>query len=419
MVAKGRRVKLHLQHYQTPFVTDFSKYSALVGGFGSGKTFSLNNKVLALIKKRRDERTRAIIGYYAPTNSDLRDNNINPLTQYFDELNLKYDLNKSTKIMTIPAFGAKIMFKSMHLPETIKGYEITDAIIDEFDVMSYAKQNIAWNKIIARVRGAKNGTISIGTTPEGFRKTHELFVTKKIGNLYQVPTRMNKYLPEDYIEALASQYDGELLNQYMNGQFVNLNGSTAYYGFTRINNEIDQIENIDSANEILVGMDFNVDPMCAVLAVDGTDEKGNKRIYIYDEIYMKNANTYKMRDYLKDRYPNKQIVVYPDMTGGNRKTSAKYTDLEILRKGGFIIRGNINKYVRDSLNIVNNALQKRFVLITNNCKILIKDYEQVVRNEYGDIEKEKDKDLTHISDASRYLIDRMFKGFPKTRTGRR
>lgn len=405
MKFKGKRRQISVLDYQKPFIEDFNKYSAMVGGFGSGKTMALNIKLLRLLIKRRSEKIKPKIGYYAPSVPDLWKNNIRPFEELLKDYKIRYFINKNDKIMQIPAFGAQVMFNSMHLPETIKGYSISDALIDEFDVMPHEKQEIAWVKILARVRQIKNGTISIGTTPEGFRKTHDLFAVRKIGNMYQIPTYWNPYLPGDYIDSLKEQYDEQLLEQYLQGKFINLAGLRAYYGFNQDSNLIDiNKDQLSAANQILIGMDFNVDPMSAVVAT-----YANNFLVIFDEIMLHNSNTEQMGRTIKGLYPNRDVTIYPDMTGGNRKTSASagVTDLSILKAFGFKIKGSFNKQHRDSLNAVNNAFAKRLVFITRNCKNLINDYEKVITDKYNNIDK-SDAKLTHVSDASRYLIDREF-----------
>jgi hypothetical protein len=63
--------------------------------------------------------------------------------------------------------------------------------------------------------------------------------------------------------------------------------------------------------------------------------------------------------------------------------------------------------LRDRLANVNNALQKKQVMVQAKCKHLIRDFEQVVRDEHGEIDK-SNPDLTHISDAAGYVISREF-----------
>jgi hypothetical protein len=92
------------------------------------------------------------------------------------------------------------------------------------------------------------------------------------------------------------------------------------------------------------------------------------------------------------------------MTGGARKTSADYTDIDILKQHGFQVLGSRNITERARLNIVNNLFDKDRLVIDPKCKHLVNDLEKVVTNEYGQVAKEKDSQLTHISDALGYAM---------------
>jgi len=200
-----------------------------------------------------------------------------------------------------------------------------------------------------------------------------------------------------------------LLRQYCGGEFVNTNGSLAYWGFNDSKITEEPIANILQGQDVIhVGMDFNVDPMTATFSVKRRIFGYGEKLTVFAEAYLNNSNTYKMRDHILERFPGKKIIVYPDMTGGNRKSSALFTDLDILKKAGFQVYGKSNMLVRDSLNAINTAFIQDRLEIHKSCDRLISDFQKVVRNEYGEIEKEKDSSLTHISDATRYKVDRIF-----------
>ncbi len=160
---------------------------------------------------------------------------------------------------------------------------------------------------------------------------------------------------------LKSQYDEKLIKQYMKGQFVNINQTQAYYAFDR-----DEVTGDYSrqANNILVGIDFNVDPLCAVIG-----EKVKDELVIFDELYLKNSNTFRLTEILKDRY--KVLTAFPDMTGRARKTSAANSDIQILRKAGITINGIRNPRVKNRVQAVNNLISKGRLKIDKSCKYLI------------------------------------------------
>lgn len=91
----------------------------------------------------------------------------------------------------------------------------------------------------------------------------------------------------------------------------------------------------DTGGELLVGMDFNVEPMTATVAVRVVNE-----CHVIDAIEIEVGNTPAMALELKRRYPNRRIVVCPDPSGKQRRTSAVVgqTDFTILQQHGFTIR---------------------------------------------------------------------------------
>src|SRR6185437_5109556 len=142
-------------------------------------------------------------------------------------------------------YRGTVICRSMEKPETIVGFKIGHALVDELDVMPLIKAQTAWRKIIARMRynvpGLKNG-IDVTTTPEGFKFVYQQFVKALrerpvLQNLYglvQASTYDNELnLPDDYISSLMASYPPQLIQAYLRGQFVNLASGSVYPEFDR------------------------------------------------------------------------------------------------------------------------------------------------------------------------------------------
>ena len=387
--------------HQREFAEDRGKHIAMVGGFGSGKSLGAVYRTADLLKYRNNRKEKGRILMVSPTYRLLTDVNLPRYEQFFDQYNIKYSLKKSEHKIIVHSgvFKGEIWLRSASNHDKIVGFDCSDAILDEFDTLKLEDQKSVWNKVQGRARGAKDTTIAICTTPEGYKYTYQKFVEEKAGKLIRVNTADNIFLPEDYIDNMYAEYDAQLVKQYIDGEFVNLTNLNAYYAFTR-KILIDEYKPV--TNDILVGMDFNVDPMTAVIS-----EQVDGHLYTYGEIYLRDSNTYRMVEVIKDRYPDKNVMVYPDMTGQSRKTSAAWTDIQILKKAGFIIRGISNPRVRNRINTVNNALSKGKISIVKTLNNLITDLEQVGVDKYGELDK-SDPKLTHISDAFGYMIYRLF-----------
>lgn len=379
-------------------------FSAIVGGYGSGKTRALIPRYCNLSVKRNGEVRFLVI---APSYSLLQDIDIPLFINWLNKYDIPYNHKKSRRIIEIfDVFRGEIWFRSGDKPEKIVGFECTDFCIDEFDTLKLDQQEKVWNKSVARARSADDPTGGVVTTPEGYRYTHELFVENEVGKLIQADTRDNYHLPKSYIENLLSQYDERLIEQYIEGGFVSLAGADAYYAYSE-----DVLFDYDprmAQNTVYIGMDFNVNPMTAVCAY----YSGGK-LYVFDEIFLRNSNTEKMINKIEQKFPNQRIVVAPDMTGDKRQTSAKagITDLILLQQAGFEIMGNTsvgNPPERDRKNCLNTSLDRGLVYIERGNKQLKKDFKQLKVNDAGEIETE-DSEREHISTALGYLVWRLFK----------
>lgn len=407
------KANIEVLKHQEEFANSNEKFQCIVGGFGSGKSQAVVFRALQLLKRR----TWAVILIIAPTYLILQDVNIPDFENVFENYCIKYTYRKQERkiIVNQGVFTGEIWFRSADRPERIVGFNATDFIIDEYDIITPVKQKELWRKVIARIRGCENGTGAVSTTPEGFRETYELFERKKIGPLIRAKTTDNIFLPKDYIDMLYAQYDSILIKQYINAEFVNINGLQAYYGFNRGKNHLSNKDfeekyqiDISKYPDYCIGMDFNVEKMCAEVFIHLPDLK---RIHFFNEIiiksvgYSEKTQTQRMVDVIREMYPGKQIYIYPDATGKQRRTSATTSDLAILEQNKFRIYANkSNPAVRDRLIAANKMLGDGSVTVdTDRCTDLTEDFEQCERDKYGEIDKSI-LARTHSSDAATYPI---------------
>jgi hypothetical protein len=176
---------------------------------------------------------------------------------------------------------------------------------------------------------------------------------------------------------------------------------------------------------LLVCCDFNVDPMCWVLAQD----YGNK-VYALDEIALPDSQTQDAIDECKRRMAAYiemrrrltseplQVRFYGDAAGGQRSTAGK-ADWALIKEGFRAFPGvqvkyeypPANPFVKDRVAAVNamlcNAVGERRLFIDPRCKGLIRDFERVAwKPGTVDLDKRTDKRLTHLSDALGYELFR-------------
>lgn len=309
-----------------------------------------------------------------PTHDMLRNIFIPEMINALEEWGIKYKLNKaiSTFFLYIDGIETKIICMSMENYERLVGINASWAVMDEVDTSKSDIAEKAYNKILGRIRTGNVRQLCIFSTPEGFSFLYKCFV-KEIdkGNkrLIKARTLDNKYLPQDFIDTLKSQYPENLLQAYLNGEFVNLNSGTIYSYFNRETHHSN--EDYKKGETIYVSQDFNYLGCISIVYVkrDGFD-------VAIDEII--SNDTKSIIANIKNRYPDSHVCIYPDASGNAHKTSSSTTDIQMLRQAGFTVYvNNSNPSVRDRINITNNLFDKQKVKVnTNKCPKFTESLEQ-------------------------------------------
>ena len=372
----------------------------------SGKTFTGCLDQLIFFAKHPG----TVQGYFGPSYPSIRDIFYPTMDEAASMMGFRTVVRESNKEVHFyrgrKYYGTTIC-RSMDRPETIVGFKIARGLADEIDTLKADKADKVWNKMIARLRlkidGVENG-LGITTTPEGFKFTYNKFKRDPTESysMVQASTYENeKYLPPDYISSLRESYPSNLIDAYINGDFVNLEGGTVYRLFDRHKNNTDITE---TPNDVLyIGMDFNVGKMSAVIHI----EREGRPVAV-DEIFGM-LDTKEMIFEINRRYSGRQIRVYPDSSGKNRKSAnASETDISQLKAEGYsVYYKSTNPAVRDRINAMNSMFcngdgERRYLININRCPRYTDDLEQQVYNKQGEPDKAHDHD--HMNDAGGYYI---------------
>jgi hypothetical protein len=99
-------------------------------------------------------------------------------------------------------------------------------------------------------------------------------------------TQDGGYVASDELAALQCEMDGKRYSQEFEASFETLQ-SRVYHFFDREHN-VAEIELLPNA-QVLVGMDFNINPMTAVIA-----QRAGDQCQVFDEILLSNSNTVEM-----------------------------------------------------------------------------------------------------------------------------
>lgn len=389
-----------LSETQKAFATSREPYPCFCGGFGSGKTAAAIARAMALKAHFRN----CDIAYYLPTYPLVEDIAFRRFPDLCERKGWDYKLNRQSAHIEFPGAG-RIVFRTMEQPHRIVGYEVAHSIVDELDTLPLEKARDVWNKIIARNRQkcAIPNTVAVATTPEGFRFVYERWVKNPAPGyvLFRAKTLDNAAnLPPGYIDNLRASYPTNLLAAYLDGEFVNLTSGSVYTEFDRALNATSDTVKPDDA--LHIGMDFNVGQMAAVVCVV-RDWKPRA----VDEL-SKLLDTPAMIAAIKARYPGHSIFVYPDASGGNRKSNnASVSDISLLEAAGFTVLNNpANPAVKDRVLSVNQALhaagERKLLVNGDRCPGLVEGLEKQAYDKNG--EPDKTGGLDHLLDALGYFI---------------
>lgn len=401
-------MEIQLTGPQTQFMQMTAKYPLFVAGFGSGKSLTMVLKILDDLSF-----PGARIGAYAPTYDLLKLITITYLEEFLTESQIPYKMNKSSFIMDVEGYGP-IILRSMDNPGRIVGYQTFRAHIDELDTMREVQATEAWNKIIARNRQKivvdgviQTNKVSAYTTPEGFKFAYKRWVKNKVDGyeLVRAPTRSNPHLPPDYIESLRASYPAQLIDAYLEGEFVNLTSGQVYRSYDRKLNDTE--ETVQGNEPLFVGMDFNVMKGCAIVHV-----LRNGQPHAVDEIVDSFDTDHQILT-LKQRYQNNHISVFPDAAGKSRTSSnTTETDLAKLKMAGYrVVVDYSNPLIKDRVYCMNAMLcnglgERRYKVNIRKCPNYAEALEQQVYDTNGVPDKSSDHD--HKTDAGGYYIAKEF-----------
>lgn len=378
-----------LPRYQANFLNIEEKFGLFRGGLGCGKTYILC--VHAIQMALEYPNTRGLIT--ANSYKQLTTATLQCLFGILQEKQIPYSYAGGSK-GELKIFGTVIDCRSMSNYEDLRGTEYGWSACDEAAL--YKRE--AWNVLIGRVRCTKGPrTVRCATTPKGFNWLWDFFEDEKDDTKKTVTAKTtdNKYLPDDYFKTLESQYDSKLLLQETQGEYINVNSGAVYSAFDRNVHVMafDELEKtrMKGMQQRRVGVDFNVNPITAC-----SGWVYMNCLYIRDEIYKENSNTYELADELYKKYRTHKVTLHPDSTGKNRKTSSTATDHSILKAKGYALKVTSNPKVKDRYNCVNGLFAHNRIIIHPDCKKLIKDLEQFTH-------ENDDVMLSHMSDCLGYL----------------
>jgi hypothetical protein len=389
---------MQLTKPQSEIFLSAARFVSVVAGRRFGKTFLATASLLRAAISGDNKN----VWYVAPTYGAAKEICWNMLISTIPQ---EYIAKTNETSLTIKLInGSYIALKGAEKPNNLRGRALDFVVLDEFADM----RPETWYEVVRASLSDRQGSALFIGTPKGRNHFYDLWAKGKDGALdwesFQYTTIEGGNVPEQEIEQAKSDLDERTFNQEYNAAFVTYAG-LIYYGFSREESVLDMG---DDSGTLHIGMDFNLDPMSAVICI----RKGEK-LYAVDEIVMYGSNTDEMVAEIINRYPRRSIIIYPDPASRQRKTSAGgRTDLSILQNAGFSVKAkNSHALVRDRINAVNSRLLsgdgQRHLFVSPKCKQTIKSLERQTYKEGTSIPN-KDDGFDHMNDALGYLVEYLF-----------
>jgi len=388
-------MRVELTPRQSQVFTDPARFRSVIAGRRSGKTFEECVELNTHAMSAPDQ----LCWYVAPTYRQAKTIAWSMLKGITPRANLAKSPNE-TELSQEYKNGSKVQLRGADNPDSLRGPGLNFLVMDEYAFIDPR----AWGEVLRPALSDTMGRALFTSTPAGFNWAYDLFMRGKSEDpswsSHQYTTAEGGIVPLSEVEEARQVMDPRQFRQEYEASFEVLAGRV-YDMFDRDLNVTD-VE--DLGGDLLVGMDFNINPMSCVFASRAVDE-----CHVWGELEVMTSNTEELAAEIRHRYPDRSVVVCPDASGGSRRTSAPVgqTDYTILERRGFQIHAPAaNPPVKDRINnmqaMLLNGGDKRRLLVHPSCTKLIRALDGMTYKE-GTSQPDKTLGLDHITDALGYL----------------
>lgn len=385
-----------------------ARFRAVAAGRGSGKTEVCRRRVvrwLPVIKPWSDP-----IYFYALPTRDQAKRVAWPALKALvpPEWLAKNGISESELTITTK-FGSKLFVLGMDKPARAEGVQWDGGVVDESCDQRPKVFDLALRPALSHRQGWCD-RIGVpkraGPGAQEFKEFFEECKADKTGQLAAFSWPSSDIMSAAEIEAARSQLDEKDYNEQYCASWETIGGAI-FYAFSDILN-VDKSVTYSNELPLLIGCDFNVDPMAWVVC-----QAFGSELHAIDELFIRNTNTEAALEVIKRKYGEhkKGFRFFGDATGKARKTSASTSDYIQIRNCGLhdslVMFPDSNPPRQDRFAACNamfrNAANVRRFKVHPRCIQLIKDLntrsytpETSEPDDYGDI--------GHITDALGYLI---------------
>jgi phage terminase large subunit len=375
------------------------RFRVAVCGRRFGKTH-LSIRELAKYARIPDKR----VWYIAPTYRMAKQIVWKKLKKKLTTINWVKSINESDLTLTL-VNGSEISLRGADNYDSLRGVGLDFVVLDEAADIDAE----AWYEVIRPTLSDTGGHALFLGTPKGmnwFKELYDNHLTKNNWVSFQFTTLDGGNVPQEEVESARQDLDTRTFRQEYEATFENFSGIIAYsFGDHNILNKPE----ISSTQPLIIGTDFNVNPMSATVMLQTKDG-----LHQIDEIVIQASNTNELVEEIRNRYPKNPITIFPDPAGVQRKTSANgQTDIKILENAGFTVKYHRqHPLVKDRINAANSLFHLRTdgncrFRIDPGCKHTIKSLRQHCYKPDTQV-PEKDSGLDHMFDALTYAIQYLF-----------
>lgn len=344
------------------------------------------------------------------------------------------EINKSERTIRL-VNGALMQVVGMDAPERIEGRPIDRFLCTE--AANLVPE--AWEENVfpaLYTRGRPQGRAILESVPEGrnwFYKICQKSMLDRSGQFAHFHWLSSDILPPEVIAAAKATMDQLTYQQEYEASFITFAGR-AYYSFDPQVHAVERVQ-YDPNLPIILAMDFNQAPGVASILQEQQYKGSNPRVAkeftaAIGEIWIpKHSNTIRVcekfvEDWLIAKKHQGRVFLYGDPAGGQRRSSGvQGSDWDLVSqvlkpKLGGKLHDRVAKAQPSSrarLNAMNSRLKAidgtiRCLIDPVNCPHTVEDFDGVtlIEGGVGEIDKDSDPMLTHLTDADCYYVHEEF-----------
>jgi len=323
-----------------------------------------------------------------------------------------------TELKITTHFGSTLKVAGLDKPHRIEGSGYDFVVVDE---RADVKPEAISRSIIPALLERKGKLWEIGVPKrfgvgaESYNKKFDEIQSGVIKNGIALEWESAEVVEPAELEELRGSMTAEDFDEQFRAMVLTIGGQV-YYAFSDANIKPCKY---DERKPIIVGSDFNVDPMCWTI---GQEHRGPNGIefHVFDLLWKRNTNTYASLDALHAAYgPHTGgWIFHGDASSRSRKTSSIETDLAIIKNDKRFINSRViyprkNPNIEDRLAATNammcNATKEgtpgrhRLFIDPDKCQKLITDYKNRSRKE-GKRELDDGPFQGHLADSCDYIM---------------